>query len=95
MEQGKWDFFVKFDELVDGVYMITITDDVLDADCWPIHYITIKTGIVLKQGCVFNSTVYDMPDMVGWDTTQVAEWTQAEPGNNHPQIGHNIMQLSV
>lgn len=95
MEHGEWKFFVKAIDLQNGVYAITLTDDVLDPDCWPVHSICIEDGFVRTQTVLYNSSVYDIPDMIGWGNIQVAEWTQYEPGNSHPQNEHSIMRLSM
>lgn len=96
MKHGRWEFYVKSIDLQDGTYAITITDDVLDHDCWPVDSICIRDGYVRSQNVLYSSSVYDMPNMVGWGNIQVAEWTQYEPGiTTHPQNAHNIMKLSI
>lgn len=95
LRPNEWSFFVKTEELpVSGFFAITITDDVLDPDCWPIANIVITGGKVSTYMPLFNSAVYDLPDMTGWTAAQVAEWTQIEPGNQHPQVGHEIMWIA-
>ena len=95
MKLNEWQFYVKAIDIQDGTYAITINDDVLAPDCWPVHAICIVGGFVHSQVALYSSTVYDMPDMLGWGNIQVAEWTQTEPGNNHPQVGHELMKISM
>ena len=95
MRPNEWTFFVGKNEIPEnGFFAITITDDVLDPDCWPIHNLIIVTGIVVKQVPIYTSAVYKIPNMEGWTSRQVAEWTQNEPGNSHPQQGYNIMWIT-
>jgi hypothetical protein len=96
MKLNNWEFYVRHaEDIRDGTYVITINDDVLDPDCWPVHSICVVGGYVRNQIALYSSQVYDVPDMMGWTTQQIAEWTQIEPGNSHPQVGHEIMRISV
>jgi hypothetical protein len=96
MKLNNWEFYVRHAESIkDGTYAIAITDDCLDADCFPSGVINIVSGVVVSQMLLYHSAVYDLPDMIGYDTTQIAEWTQIEPGNSHPQVSHDIMKLSI
>jgi len=95
LRPNEWTFYVRVEEMPDnGFFAITINDDVLDPDCWPIANLIVATGIVVKQIPLYNSAVYDIPNMEGWTTQQVAEWTQIEPGNSHPQVGHNLIHIT-
>lgn len=68
-----WKEFIE--KFVDnGVYAVTICDDVLDEDCWPVWSIHIKTGVVVKTTPLYHGQgVYDMPNMMGMDTIELLQ----------------------
>ncbi len=97
LEIGKWSICVRNDEMPkDGAFVVNITDDVLDEENWPLSAIVIQNGKVVHQYHLYHSTkrhAHAMPNMVGWTHIRVAEWTQYENVNLHPQTSYNILRV--
>ena len=97
LEIGKWSVYVSNGKMPkDGVFVLQITDDVLDEENWPLSVIVIQNGKVVHQYHLYHSTkrhAYTMPNMVSWTHIRVAEWTQFESVSRHPQITYNILRV--
>lgn len=95
LKPNEWSFWVKAEEIPDnGVFAFSVSDDVLDKDCWPVWTAVMVNCIVESWMPMYTSDVYDIPDMTGWTKEKVAEWAQYEPGNSHPQISHDMCWLA-
>lgn len=95
METNKWQSFVLINELPDnGVFLCTITDDVLDAEDWPIWAVVLKDGHIVNHIDIIGG-VYRAEQMLTWTRRQLAEWVQYEPSiARHPQEFHSIMRIA-
>lgn len=95
MELNKWESFVLINELPDnGVFLCTITDDVLDPEDWPIWAVVLKGGHVINHIDI-SGGVYRIEQMLTWTKRQLAEWVSYEPEvARHPQEFHSIMRIS-
>ena len=89
-----WQSFIK--ELLGYCTLqVRITDDILDIENWGIEKIRMEKGIVTTQTTV-SKGAYHMPNMVGWASQQVIEWTQYEnPLGAHPQQFNEIFGAPV
>lgn len=96
LNRNEWSFYVKAEEIPDnGVFAFSISDDVLDKDCWPAWTAVMVNGVIESWVQMYDGQgVYGIPDMTGWDKKKVAAWTQYEPCNNHPQISHDMVWLA-
>ena len=74
-----------------GVFAVRVVDDVLDEDDWTVDLLEVSEGIVIKQ-TTFLQGIYIIPDMIGWNTSQIEEWSRYEsPIGIHPQEWHQVM----
>ena len=77
--------------------LVTVTDDVLDDENWPVHTIIVKDGVVVKQVPVYvnNNVVYELPSMVGWTTLELKQWLDLNDDfiNSHPAVEHSISYI--
>jgi len=94
LKKNEWTFWA--DHMpANGVFAISISDDVLDKDCWPVWCIVMCGGVVEHQHDMYTSDVHDRPNMEGWTKQQVLEFCQYEPGDSHPQISHDIIWMAA
>jgi hypothetical protein len=70
---------------------VRISDNVLEEDDWSINELVIQDGVVVSQKNIYNS-VHALPDMLGWTTNEVEEWTHYDPTGAHPE---NYYELEV
>ena len=92
---GEWATAVLINEVPSsGVFACQPTDDVNDADCWPIWTIVLEDGVVVHQVPLYSSPHggYDFMDMLGWDKRRLAEWTQYERANGAEEA-HTICRV--
>jgi hypothetical protein len=74
------------------VVQVRISDDVLDEEDWGVDELTIKNGVVVSQKKLSNG-VYTIPDMVGWTTDKLIEWTQhCNAIGSHPEQYYEIIE---
>lgn len=72
-----------------GELEVSITDNVLDPEDWPVSIITVENGIVVaqrtkKEGC------YSMDDMMGWNMFQLEEWHFYDTTGHHPEQYYEV-----
>jgi hypothetical protein len=72
-----------------GLVCMRISDDVLDEENWGIDGLTIEDGVVVRQ-LHLSKGAYTMPDVVGWTTKQLMEWTQYDATGSHPEQYHEL-----
>jgi len=70
--------------------LVRVADNVLEQEDWGIDMLTIQYGVVVSQESLFKG-VYEIPNMVGWTTEKVCEWTSYHDPSSHPQ---NFYELS-
>jgi hypothetical protein len=95
LKSNEWTFYVEDEDMItDGVYALSITDAVLDDDCWPVWCVVVRTGVVLQQHVMFPGEAYEMPEMVGMTVDEVAAWIREAEGMDAQQVSHNIMLMA-
>ena len=92
---AKWETCVTQEQILnDGVMAITIFDNVLDEENWPVSAIYVRTGIVLRQVPQYltDECAYKLPNMVGWDTYQVRMWIEENEAcaDHHPCVQNGL-----
>ena len=71
---------------------VTITDNVLDSNDWPIDELTLDLdGRIYIQNPI-KTGVYTIPNMLNWMLDDLHEWLQYESVGQHPEIGHELAQ---
>ena len=84
-----WQSFIK-ELLKDCMVRIRIVDDVLDEEDWGVEELTIRDEVVTAQKTI-SKGAYRMPNMVGWESTDVIEWAHHEsPFGCHPQQWNEV-----
>ena len=77
--------------------LVSITDDVLDEENWPVSTIIVEDGIVTQQVPVYvsDSVVYELPNMVGWTTLELKQWLDLNDDfvNSHPTVEYCISYI--
>ncbi len=73
----------------DCLLCMRISDNELDEENWGVDGLTIKGGVVVKQLFLLKG-VHTLPNMVGWTTDQLIEWTQYNGTGTHPEQYHEI-----
>jgi len=98
LKKNEWTFWVKMEEIPkDCVLAMSISDDVLDKDCWPVWCVVLQGGTVVQLHDMYRSEVYDRPDMMKWSRDQIADWVQEADGASmtHPMISHDICWMTA
>ncbi len=86
--------FNEFESFVDNlkpdcVLTVRISDNVLEPEDWPIDGLTLVDGVVVGQLHLIKGA-YRLPNMEGWTTQQLMEWTQYDPVGSHPEQYYEI-----
>lgn len=93
MKLREWvNYVAKADMPYNGIFMASITDDVLDQEAWPLWVIHVVGGII-KYIIKITPGVYGIPDMVGWSRDQLIEWIQEDSTGSHPCVDNVLMYL--
>lgn len=93
MKIREWLSFVsKADMPETGIFMASITDDVLDQDAWPLWIIHMTDGVI-RYITKITPGVYGIPDMVDWTKDQLVEWIQEDNTGSHPCVENVLMLL--
>ncbi len=98
LKPNEWTFWIEESDLSDdGVFALSISDDVLDPDCWPVWCIVMQGGVVVQLHDMFRAEVHDRPDMMDWTKKQIADWVHEENGSaiTHPQVSHSICWMTA
>ena len=66
-----------------------ITDNVLEKEDWGIDQLYVENGIIRLQDNIIKG-VYSMPDMLGWTSKQLMEWSHHDNTGSHPEQYHEI-----
>ena len=79
------DWFSTIDFNIDNAVLeARISDNVLDDEDWGIQRITLRNGVVVEQQSVMEGC-YEMPSMLGWNTTMLARWAAQDYTGSHPE----------
>ena len=87
-------YFTEEDKQKDNFQaVVQIADDQLDDENWPVSMIVMQDGIIIQQIPVHSrltsdKVVYELPNMMGWTTKELAEWMDIWPEPN--QSCHDI-----
>lgn len=92
--------FKEFESFVEGiqsncVVRVRIADNMLEAEDWGVAELIIEDDLVVSQRQI-QEGVYQIPEMVGWNTQQLSEWSQwddtGHPVENYHEIaiGNNL-----
>jgi len=68
---------------------IRITDNVMEPEDWGVDGLIIYNEMVVKQ-LKLTKGIYSMPNMRGWTTAQVVEWTHHDMTGRHPETYHEV-----
>jgi len=94
MRAEEWLDDIPADGLVGNVVVqITVCDNVLDEEDWPIHVIFIENMKVKRQE-VMRKGIYTMPDFRGKKAADVVRWVNQNRTmrpEEHPQVWHELM----
>ena len=74
--------------------LVRISDNVLEEKDWGIDMLSIQFGIVVSQESLFKG-VYEIPNMIGWTTNEVCEWTSYNEPEDHPQNFHELSHMEM
>lgn len=88
MEFKEFESFVK-DIQSNCVVRVRIADNMLDDEDWGVVELIIEGGLVVSQRQV-QPGVYQIPDMVGWNTHQLSEWSQWDSTGSPVEEFHEI-----
>lgn len=86
--------FKEFDSFVEGIQpnsavRVRIADNMLDSEDWGVAELIIENGLVVSQRQV-QPGVYRIPDMVGWNTHQLSEWSRWDSTGSPVEEFHEI-----
>lgn len=87
-----WVNMVSIDKILDyrnGLFVVRISDNVLDSGDWSMDTITIKEGVVVNQVNIHDNC-YRLPDMKGWTLADLYSWLQEDYTGSHPENYHEI-----
>ncbi len=68
---------------------VRITDNVMDAEDWGIDQLYLEDSVVRFQDHV-DLGIYTIPDMEGWTSEQLMEWSRHDDTGRHPENYHEI-----
>lgn len=72
-----------------GMVDVRISDNVLEEEDWGIDQLYIDAGVVKSQDHI-DVGVYEIPDMIGWTTEQLIEWSAYQDVGSHPENYYEI-----
>jgi hypothetical protein len=71
------------------VFDVRISDNVLEESDWGIDQVYIQDGVVMFQDTIFKG-VYTIPNMIGWTSKQLMEWSRHDSTGSHPETYYEI-----
>lgn len=83
---------------VKGLVAISIRDNILDDENYPMHGLFLKEGIVENQFCMDDGDkiAYNLPNMVGKTIADLVDWVNENrfnDANYFPEMWHTIAVL--
>ena len=72
-----------------GMVDVRISDNVLEEKDWGIDQLYIDAGVVKSQDHI-DVGVYEIPDMIGWTTEQLVEWSAFQNVVSRHEYYHGI-----
>jgi hypothetical protein len=81
-------------KMVNGIFAVRSSDDVLDTKDWGIDIIRIDGGIIIEQTKVHKG-VYAMPSMIGWVLDDLYNWLNEDYTGSHPTNIHEIKVVEM
>jgi len=70
---------------------VTITDNVLDRNDWPIARLLFNARGGVTDQFLVKGGVYQLPNMVGWNLKDIHEWLMYDPTGNHPEMYNEVV----
>lgn len=71
-----------------------ISDNVLDAEDWPIAKLVIADGEVTAQA-QYKPGVYGFESFVGWTVEQLAAWSRFDGTGTHPEQYNELAEAEL
>jgi hypothetical protein len=72
-----------------GCLSVSVRDNVLDEEDYPIDCLILRDGVVTKQESIHKG-VYRIPSMMGWTREQIVEWSEYDDTGRHPENYHEV-----
>jgi len=72
-----------------GMVDVRISDNVLEEEDWGVDQLYIGSGIVMSQDHI-SIGVYEIPDMIGWTTERLMEWSTFQNVVSRHEYHHKI-----
>jgi hypothetical protein len=83
--------FISFAEQIpmNCIAQVRVSDNVLEDEDWAVAELIITEGIVRSYRLIKHG-IYQLDDMVGMTTEEVAVWTSYDPVGDHPENYYEI-----
>lgn len=84
----------RLEQIPDGDYIFTITDNVLEPKDWNAYEVTVKGDRVIWGGILQNGVYFDTRTFIG-SSSKLLEVLKRDPTGEHPEISYDLERVDV